>query len=152
MRWIALGSLPFVLAMLGCTGDRASLAAMARASHDDAEISSARPIFNVRDLAATQRYYRDALGFQLDWEHGDPPNFASVSRADAILFLCEGCQASAGAWIMVFARDVDRLHEEFRDHGASIRMPPQNMPWGIRELHVTDLDGNVIRFGTHIED
>lgn len=50
--------------------------------------------------------------------------------------------------MMVFARDVDALHAEFAGAGAKIRMAPKDMPWGIREMHVSDLDGNVIRFGT----
>ena len=53
--------------------------------------------------------------------------------------------------MMVFARDVDALHKELSRRGARIRMPPKDMPWGIRELHVADPDGNVIRFGTGID-
>ena len=128
------------------------MAAAARACHDDGELSCPRPIFNVASLRKSQSYYRDALGFEVDWDHGDPPNFGSVSRGPLILFMCEGCQGTPGAWAMVFARDVDALHTEFKERGARIRMAPTDMPWGIRELHVTDPDGNVIRFGTGIED
>jgi uncharacterized glyoxalase superfamily protein PhnB len=54
--------------------------------------------------------------------------------------------------MMIFARDVDKLYDELRSRHALIRQPPTNMPWGIRELHVADPDGNVIRFGTGIEE
>jgi hypothetical protein len=30
-----------------------------------------------------------------------------------------------------------------------IQMPPTDTRWGLRELHVADPDGNVIRFGSH---
>lgn len=126
-------------------------AAAARAAAPEAELSAPRPILTVRDLRASQAYYRDALGFKLDWEHGAPPDFGSVSRADAVVFLCQGCPGTPGAWMMIFARDVDRLHADLVDRHAQIRMPPTNMPWGIREMHVADLDGNVLRFGTGIE-
>jgi uncharacterized glyoxalase superfamily protein PhnB len=53
---------------------------------------------------------------------------------------------------MIFARDVDQLHAELRERHALIRQPPTNMPWGLREMQVADPDGNVIRFGTGIED
>jgi uncharacterized glyoxalase superfamily protein PhnB len=53
--------------------------------------------------------------------------------------------------MMIFARDVDRVYADLVDRHARIRMPPTNMPWGIREMHVADPDGNVIRFGTGIE-
>ena len=56
------------------------------------------------------------------------------------------------AWVMLFTRDVDKLHQELRDKGALIRMPPTDMPWGLREMHVSDLDGNVLRFGRSIDD
>jgi hypothetical protein len=29
-----------------------------------------------------------------------------------------------------------------------VRHPPTNYPWGSRELHVGDLDGNVLRLGS----
>lgn len=118
----------------------------------DAEISCPRPILTVADLSASTRYYRDKLGFRLDWEYGEPPDFASVSRGDGVLFMCQGCQGHPGAWTMLFARDVDKLHDELAKRGAIIRMPPTEMPWGLREMHVSDPDGNVLRFGSSGHD
>jgi catechol 2,3-dioxygenase-like lactoylglutathione lyase family enzyme len=146
------------IGLLGCKGkDRAesgpnpALVELARTCTRGAEISCPRPIFTVRDLRASQRYYRDALGFQVDWEYGDPPDFGSVSRADAVLFLAQSGQEHPGAWIMLFVRDVDRLYEELAHRKALIKMPPTNMPWGVREMHVADLDGNMMRFGSALE-
>lgn len=150
-----MGRLAFVVllgGLVGCSSEPESLREAARAVQDEAELSSPRPILNVHDLQASFRYYRDQLGFEVDWEHGDPPDFGSVSRGDAIVFLCEGCQGTPGGWMMVFARDVDALHAEFAGADAKIRMAPKDMPWGIREMHVADLDGNVIRFGTGDEE
>lgn len=128
-----------------------SLASVARACHEK-ELSCPRPIYSVTDLQASLRYYREALGFRVDWTHGEPAGFASVSRGDGTLFLCEGCQGPSGAWSMMFSPDVDRLHEELRGRGAIIRMVPTNMPWGLREMNVADPDGNVLRVGTGIDD
>ncbi len=142
------------IGLAGCKSARERkdpLAEAARACARGAELSCPRPIFNVRDLRASQRYYRDSLGFKLDWDHGDPADFGSVSRGDSVLFMCQGCQGPSGAWVMVFTPDVDRLHEEFRRGQAIIKMPPTNMPWGVREMHVEDPDGNVLRFGSAIE-
>lgn len=140
------------LALVGCKGDRETLADVAKRCLHDEEISCPRPIFNVHDMRASQRYYRDALGFKIDWEYGDPADFSSVSRSHGALFLCRGCQGTPGAWAMMFTRDVDRLYRELRDRKALIRMPPTNMPWHVREMHVSDLDGNVLRFGTGLDD
>ena len=139
-----------VLALVGCTSKRTSLAEAARAAHGPG-MSHAIPIFNVHDLKASQRYYRDVLGFKVDWEYGDPPDFGSVSRADARIFMCQGCQGNPGGWIMVFTHDVDELHKEYRGKEALIRMPPTTMPWELREMHVADRDGNVIRFASETE-
>ncbi len=144
-RWVSI----VILGMLAaCSSEPDSLREAALACHDDVELSCARPILNVSDLQASLLYYRDELGFTIDWEDGDPADFASVSRAHATIFMCEGCQGTPGSWMMIFARDVDGLYDEFKRTGAKIRMPPKDMPWGLREMHVTDLDGNVIRFGT----
>ena len=140
-----------VVALLGCKDrKRSPYAEDARRCHDS-EMSCAVPIFNVSDLRASQRYYRDVLGFKVNWEDGEPPDFTSVSRGDAVLFLCQHCQGTPGAWTMIFSRDVDALHREIAAKKALIRMPPRDMPWHLREMHVSDLDGNVIRFGTGID-
>lgn len=144
-----------LVALRSCRGDdtRSSFAATARACTDaSTELSCPRPIFTVDDLAASLRYYRDALGFRIDWTHGDPADFASVSRGQANLFLCQRCQGHPGAWSMMFTPDVDRLHEELRRRGADIRTAPTDMPWGLREMNVADPDGNVLRIGTGIDD
>ena len=141
------------LTLMGCKGgNRSPLVEAARAcAHDPAELSCARPILNVRDLEASQRYYRDVLGFKVDWEHGEPPSFGSVSRGHGVLFMCQQCQGQPGAWVMLFADDVDGLHRQFVRNKARIRMPPRDMPWGLREMHVSDLDGHVLRFATSHE-
>jgi catechol 2,3-dioxygenase-like lactoylglutathione lyase family enzyme len=152
-RWILPACL--AVAVLGCKKEvekRSPLAEAARACSDESELSCPRPILNVRSLEASQRYYRDALGFKVDWAYGDPPDFGSVSRGHGVLFMCQGCQGTPGAWVMMFTPDVDALHDEVRRKGALIRMPPTNMPWGLREMHVSDPDGNVLRFGTGIDD
>jgi catechol 2,3-dioxygenase-like lactoylglutathione lyase family enzyme len=142
------------LSLLGCKAndERSPFAAAAEASTRDTELSAPRPILHVRSFKASQLYYRDALGFKLDWDYGDPPDFGSVSRGESVLFLCEDCVSSPGAWTAIFARDVDKLHAELRHRHALIKQPPTNMPWGMREMQVADPDGNVIRFGSAIKD
>jgi predicted enzyme related to lactoylglutathione lyase len=140
--------LVFVVACKGGSNEH-PLETMAKA-HPDSEISPAIPIFHVASLRASQAYYRDALGFKVEWDHGDPPNFGAVRRGDGVIFQCEGC-GSSGAWIMMFVKDVDKLHDEIAAKGAIVKLPPTNMPWGLREMHVADPDGNVMRFASSID-
>src|SRR5262245_52724902 len=103
-----------LLAITGCGNDAAKpspLLDAAKACHDS-EVACPRPILGVRNLAASQRYYRDALGFKVDWEYGEPPDFGSVSRGDGVLFLAQTDEHISGSWVFLFTRDVDRLHEE----------------------------------------
>jgi catechol 2,3-dioxygenase-like lactoylglutathione lyase family enzyme len=139
---------------LACKGDRRTLALeAARASAQHGDMAPAIPIFSVRDLRASQSYYRDVLGFKLDWEDGDPPDFGSISRGHATIFMCEGCQGHPGGWVMIFTPNVDKLHDELKGKSrrALIKMPPTDMPWKLREMHVSDPDGNVMRFASAIE-
>lgn len=152
MRPTKLAAAFVLMGLVGCKSEKASpLLEAAKAIAHKSELSRPVPIFNVRNLRASQRYFRDVLGFKVDWEDGDPPDFGSVSRGDAGIFMCQGCQGNPGAWIMIFSSDVDRLYREFAAKGAIVKMPPTNMPWKLRELHVADPDGNVIRFASAIE-
>jgi catechol 2,3-dioxygenase-like lactoylglutathione lyase family enzyme len=150
MRYGALAAVVLTIGLGGCRSERPSpLVEAAKANAQHGELSPAIPIFSVRSLRASQAYFRDVLGFKVDWEDGNPPDFGAVSRGHGVFFLCEGCQGNGGAWVMLFAEDVDRLYEEFRERDALIKMPPTNMPWKLREMHVADPDGNVMRFASH---
>jgi uncharacterized glyoxalase superfamily protein PhnB len=49
-------------------------------------------------------------------------------------------------------QDVDLLFDEYRRRGATIRQPPTNFPWGLREMNVEDLDGHRLRMGSAATD
>ena len=51
----------------------------------------------------------------------------------------------------IFVEDVDALYEEYKRSGANIRQAPTNMPWGVREMNIQDLDGHRFRMGSHSE-
>ena len=91
------------------------------------------------------QYFRDVLGFSLDWQ--DPTEFASVTRGDANIMLSVGDQGNPPAWVWIGVGDAAALRDEFKAKGARIRMEPTNFPWAL-EMHVEDLDGNVLRLGS----
>ena len=114
-------------------------------AREELNFHHASPILRVNNLAASIRYFRDVLGFSLDWH--DPSQFASVTRGDANLMLTEGGQGNPPAWVWIGVGDTQALCSEYQSRGARIRMDPTNFPWGL-EMHVEDLDGNVMRFGS----
>ena len=106
------------------------------------------PVLRTNNLAASLDYYVRVLGFHVDWSDDDGGSFASVSRNDCHCFLALGDQGHTGSWVWIGVSDVDALHAELLAKGARVRHPPANYPWGSRELHVEDLDGNVLRLGS----
>ena len=143
------------LTLVACSAEREPrenpLVADAKRCAKGAEIECARPIVTVDNLKASERYYKDKLGFKLDWEDGKPADFASMTRSHLTVFMCQRCQGHPGSWLYSVVRDVDKLHEELKKRGAIIRMPPTDMEWKMREMLVGDPDGNVLRFGSPIK-
>lgn len=107
------------------------------------------PILRVSDMGRSVAYYTDVLGFRQNW--GDSI-FAELSRGETNIMLAHGDQGRGKAWLYVGVNDVDALRDEIAPKGGVIRQGPSNYPWGARELHVEDLDGNVLRFGSGATD
>ena len=106
------------------------------------------PVFRVKDVRASISYYRDVLGFHLDFEWGE--GFACVARDKCCLFLTTDNQSQGRTWIWIGIEDVRELHSRYVVSGAKIRNPPNNFEWGL-EMQVEDLDGNVLRIGSDRE-
>jgi ankyrin repeat protein len=106
------------------------------------------PILNVKNVPASIAYYVEKLGFEKEWDWGEPATFGCVRHDGVQIFLCEGAQGSPGTWISIFVRDVDALHADYARRGAIVRQKPTNFPWGIREMNIEDLDGHRLRMGS----
>lgn len=109
-------------------------------------VKFSRPIAQlpVANVAQTQRYYRDVFGFTIDWTWGDN-DYGSVSRDEAIIYLCATNDPPAPATLIIHVGDVDALHADWFARGAIILAPPDDMPWGIREFTVQDPNGHRLR-------
>ena len=109
------------------------------------------PVLHVEDAARAVAWYA-RLGFVKEWEHQFEPGFpvvAEVTRDGLSLFLTEhagDCQVDGAAYI--FVDDVDALYREITARGVSVLEPPEDAPWGGREMSVLDPDGNRLRFAT----
>ena len=105
----------------------------------------ANPILNVADMARSLRYYVEVLGFSnAEWGGDD---FTCVTRDGASIYLSEGDQGQPGTWVWLGVEDVEALHDEYDQKGATILQPPENFPWAC-EMKVGDPDGHVLRFGS----
>ncbi len=116
-----------------------------------------QPVLIVRDVAATVHFYREKLGFDVDFVFGDPPEHAGLARSDwssdtAYLQVTKApgdtkIRPQGWLYFMVDAK-IDELHQVYKDNGVKILNSPQNYPWGMREFSILDLNGYELKFGT----
>jgi catechol 2,3-dioxygenase-like lactoylglutathione lyase family enzyme len=119
--------------------------AMAATSLGRVRFEVSQPILRVENMQASLRFYVDTLGFEnVTWGTDD---FTSVSRDRAAIYLCRGDQGRGAAWVWIGVEDAEKLHEEYKARGVTIRLPPTNFPWAL-EMQIEDPDGNVLRLGS----
>lgn len=117
---------------------------------NDPTLLSCVPVLQVRDARRSCRFYCDQLGFTQDWEHQfepDLPLFVCISRGPITLFLTEHPESAFGALIYLYVDRIDTLASEFQTNGVVLDLHPTDQPWGVREMHLSDPDGNKLRFG-----
>lgn len=113
-------------------------------------------VLHMTDAARTEAFYRDRLGFQLDFEVPASPDrrdpcYLGVSREGVALHLSSHAgDAVVGGAVYFLVEDVDALHAEFVSRGTPIHIAPVDQTWGMRELYVRDPDGNSLRFGAPV--
>jgi uncharacterized glyoxalase superfamily protein PhnB len=126
---------------------------------------SASPVLGVANVREAAEYYRDVLGFGLDPADVFQPSPEEPGGVYAIV-------KRPGAWIhfqirresatprvrgaieldaYVYVNDVDGLYADLQRRGAVFRQPPTNMPYGIREIVVEDLNGYRVAFGEFVD-
>jgi len=106
----------------------------------------------VKDMAESQQYYRDVLGFSIEGEFVNREGvhflFKENQNAGAVRPNSQiGVVLDAYIWI----EDVDSLYEELKNKGANIVFGPQNMEYKMRDLLIEDLNGYRLCFGSPIE-
>jgi len=108
-------------------------------------------VFVVSNMADSIAHYRDALGFAVTFEYGNPISYACLCRDEVALHLlsAQNTRRLPGhGGICIFVKDVDGVHAELVSRGANVIQAPQNYDYGMRDFDVVDLDGNQLTFGT----
>jgi catechol 2,3-dioxygenase-like lactoylglutathione lyase family enzyme len=127
----------------------------ARPAPAQLRLKGAVPVLYVRDVAAAAGFYRDALGFEIDFLHGQPAFYGAVSRGGARLHLKFVHEAVFGPGrveeedlIMAFVPidNLRALYAEYRAKGVEFSQEATKQAWGGTDFHVRDPDGNRIAF------
>lgn len=120
-----------------------------------ATLKGITPILFVRDVGAAAAFYEGKLGFVIDFLHGDPPFYGSVSRDGACLHLRfvrdpNFADLAAREVSLILATidvsDVAALFAEFEAREIDFAQRIERQDWDGTDFQIRDPDGNRISF------
>jgi uncharacterized glyoxalase superfamily protein PhnB len=125
------------------------------ASDGEPALRSATPILFVSDVARAADFYTRKLGFEVDFLHGKPPFYGSVTRDGLALHLryvrrtnfleLAGLEAAL-VLALIEVTNAKALFDAFAASGVEFAQKLVRQPWGGIDFHVRDPDGNAIAF------
>lgn len=115
-------------------------------------LAQSRYVIAVTDLVHSTAYYRDVLGFSVQWEN--VPGWRLFTR-DACIIMAGECADSPPAselgdhsyFAYVQVMQIDVLHAEFVARGVTIIKTLRDEAWGMREFAIQTIDGHRMIFG-----
>ena len=117
-----------------------------------AELPAPVPEIPVRDVAAAAAYYKNNLGFTVDWDEREL-GLTGISKDNCRLFLANQQFRSQNGnappiliWLNLGSKaEVDELYRAWSTSNAKLMSPPESKSWGLHEFTAADLDGNLFR-------
>lgn len=111
----------------------------------EGQLRTIMPELPLDDVAAGVAWYRDQLGFSVNYMQDD---IAVMDRDSVRLLLIERTERHRGIGsCYLYVARVDALHAELAELGPALSGPPVSQPWGLREFSVQDPEGNRLTFG-----
>lgn len=121
-----------------------------------------QPELPVAGALATVNYYRDVLGFEVDFIDRRPPMHARVKKGDRTygdpVFIHFGetggtsVKGFGGQFRIHVGHDVDGLFATYQKLGVDILAQPITQPWGLREFSIRDCNGYTLCFCGYVAD
>lgn len=111
------------------------------------QVTGHATVLHVKDMPAALGYYREKLGFSVEFTWEDPPRYVCLCLGDAAVHLNSYQPPAAAVVVCIFCKGVDALHDDLAARGAHITRAMQTHPYGMRDFTVTDPDGHQLIFG-----
>lgn len=114
------------------------------------------PVVRCREMERSVAFYTHVLGFRLQGRVLPPlpPVVDLISSYAEIQLSSLRGDGVCGTVVNVHVDNVDRLFQSFLQNGldtmgkpgSPVHQGPVDQTWGMRELYVSDPDGNTLRF------
>ena len=117
-------------------------------------IDSATTI-EVSDIAASEKFYREKLGFNAGTFFGEPPTFCIIWRDKVTVFLDKVRTPHPiplnQYWAFyIYVDDVNAMYADVKRLGVTIDRDIEDQDYGCRDFDLRDPDGHVIGIGQTI--
>jgi catechol 2,3-dioxygenase-like lactoylglutathione lyase family enzyme len=121
------------------------------------ELLDALPQIFVTDLARAVAFYRDRLGFGVEYLYGEPPHYGLVRRGgvglnlrhvDALPFDTDARRREDLLAATIVVRQARALFEAYERAGLAFHQTYREQPWGVHDFIVADPDGNLLHFAS----
>jgi uncharacterized glyoxalase superfamily protein PhnB len=109
-------------------------------------------VLHVKDMPAALGYYRDTLGFTVTFSWEEPPRYVCLCLGDAAIHLNAYAPPAAPSHVCIFCKGIDALYAQLAARGATIVVPIDDRPYGMRDFAVTDPDGHRLVFGQGLSE
>ena len=113
--------------------------------------TDAQAIIRVANFKTTVSFYQEQLGFDLMilWPQ---PRYAVLKRDAVTLEIAEKPEHKGSSAIYINVTDVDALHDQMLSVQGGRVGNLYDRDYGVRDFRVEDPEGNVLIFGSDLED
>jgi len=109
------------------------------------------PELPVTDVEKAQKYYRDVLGFKIEWIY---PNkeIGAVSNGETAIFFRKRTGSFEPVVHWIYTDNVDAIYRQLVSIGADIVEDIEDKPWGHRQFTIKDPDDNLFYIHHELPD
>ena len=110
-------------------------------------------ILEVKNVIASEIFYREKLGFRPGVFFGDPPTFCITSRDKVTIFFDKTRTSPCATplnqhWALyIYVDDVDAVAAELAARGVVFNRDIEDQDYGCRDFDVREPDGHLIGIG-----